>query len=97
MTTQLRIYTINRGKLGQFAREWREKVAPLRLEHGFAIDGAWMMADTNQFVWFLRYEGPADWAAKEAAYYASAGRMGMEPNPARLIARAEERFVEKVL
>ena len=39
MTTQLRIYTINRGELEQFAREWREKVAPLREGHGYEIDG----------------------------------------------------------
>lgn len=97
MTAQLRIYTINRGKVRQFAREWREQVAPLRIEHGFAIDGAWIMEDTNQFAWLLRYDGPEGWEEKEAAYYSSAGRTGMDPNPARLIAKAEERFVEKVL
>jgi hypothetical protein len=30
MATQLRIYTINRGQLRQFAREWGEKIRPLR-------------------------------------------------------------------
>lgn len=97
MTTQLRTYTINRGQLQQFAAEWQEKVVPLRLEHGFEIDGAWMVEQTNQFVWLLRYEGAEDRQAKEAAYYASAARTGMEPNPARFIARAEERFVERVM
>lgn len=35
MKTQLRIYTINRGQLQQFAQERKELVLPLRIEHGF--------------------------------------------------------------
>lgn len=97
MPTQLRIYTINRGKLHQFAKEWREQVHPLRIEHGFQIAGAWKIEGTNQFAWLVSYNGPEDWDAKEAAYYASASRHALDPNPARLIARAEEYFVESVL
>ncbi len=94
MTTQIRIYTINRGQLQQFAAEWREKVLPLRLALGFRVDGAWLVAASNQFVWLLSYDGPESWASQDAAYYASPRRRRIEPDPARLIARAEEYFVE---
>lgn len=97
MTTQLRIYTINKGKLRQFAQEWRENVYSLRLDFGYRIDGAWLVEENNQFVWQVSYAGPESWTSMEEAYYKSAARKAMEPNPARLIARAEEYFVESVL
>ena len=97
MTSQLRIYTINRGQLQQFAKEWKEKVFPLRLEHGFKIEAAWTIESTNQFVWLINYDGIEDWQAKEEAYYSSAERKSMDPNPARFIARPEHFEVERVL
>jgi len=90
MATQLRLYTINRDRLRQFAEEWKEKVLPLRIEHGFEIHRAWIIESSNQFAWLIGYEGDESWEAKERAYYASAERSDMKPNPARLIARSEE-------
>lgn len=95
MAAQLRIYTINRGKLHQFAEEWRENVLPLRVEHGFHIEAAWTVEATNQFVWVISYEGSESWEAKEEAYYSSARPTSMEPNPARLIARPEQFEIER--
>ena len=97
MTTQLRLYTINRGSLHLFAKEWKEMVLPLRVEHGFRVHGAWIIEETNQFAWLISHEGPESWEAGESAYYASAERKAMDPNPARLIARAEEHVVESVI
>lgn len=97
MRAQLRIYTINRGELQQFAKEWREKVFPLRVQHGFAVEGAWTIESTNQFVWIISMEGEQDWEAKERAYYSSAERRSMDPNPARLIARAEHFEIVRVV
>ena len=97
MPVQIRIYTIREGQLQQFAKEWMEKVYPLRLEQGYRIDGAWLIEKKNQFVWLLIHDGPGSWPAKEEAYYTSADREAMDPNPARLILRPEEYFVENVL
>ncbi len=97
MTVQLRLYTINRGCLRQFAEEWKANVLPLRLEHGFRVHDAWIIEETNQFAWLIGYEGPESWAAKERAYYDSEERKAMAPNPARLIARPEQYFVESIL
>ncbi len=97
MTVQLRLYTINQGRLRQFAEEWKANVLPLRLEHGFRVHGAWIIEETNQFAWLVGYDGPESWEAKESAYYASADRKAMAPNPARLIARPVQYFVESIL
>ncbi len=97
MPVQLRIYTINRGSLREFASLWKEKVLPLRIEHGFQIHGAWTVEATNQFVWLVGHEGQDGWEAMERAYYDSPARVAMEPNPARLISRSEEYFVDSIL
>lgn len=97
MTTQLRIYTINRGQLQQFAKEWQAQIRPLRESLGFQVTAAWLLEETSQFVWVLSYDGPEDWGTLDAAYYASPTRLAMNPNPARLIARAEEYFADPLL
>ena len=97
MFIQLRLYTINSGCLQLFAKEWKEKVLPLRIEHGFRIVGAWTIEETNQFAWLISFEGQEGWEEKEKAYYNSVNRKEMEPNPARLIARSEEYFVDTIL
>ena len=97
MTAQLRIYTINRGSLHLFAEEWKEKVLPLRIEHGFQIHGAWKIEETNQFVWLISWEGDESWESKESAYYSSVNRKDMEPNPARHISRQEQYDVDSVI
>ena len=97
MPTQLRLYTINRDHLQQFAAEWKEKVLPLRLEHGFQIHAAGTIEATNQFFWLISYAGSESWESKEEAYYSSSERKAMDPNPARLIARSEHHFVENIL
>ena len=96
MTHQLRIYTINRGKLPAFTQAWLQGVYPLRLKHGFSIDGAWVIEQTNQFVWLIGYDGPETWEATEKAYYDSPERLALDPDPAQYIARAEQYFVRTV-
>ncbi len=97
MTVQLRLYTINQGSLRQFAEEWKANVLPLRLEHGFRVHDAWIIEETNQFAWLIGYDGTESWEAVENAYYASQKRKAMAPDPARLIARPEQFFVESIL
>ncbi len=97
MVSQLRIYTINRGELAQFAEEWRARVRPLREALGFRVLGAWTCEDTNQFIWLMGYAGPESWEKQDRAYYDSAERKAMQPDPARHIARVEHYFVENAL
>jgi len=93
-TSQLRIYRIADGSLDQFAREWREHVAPLREAQGFRVDGAWTDPETSGFVWVISHEG--DFEAADQAYYASDGRKALDPDPARLIESSETRMMRPV-
>ena len=97
MTTLPRLAPINRDRLGQFAKEWKAQVLPLRRAHGFETQRAWTIAQLNQLAWVISYDGTESWEAKERTYYDSSERREMTPNPARLIARIEEYVVEDIL
>jgi len=94
---QVRTFRIQAGKLDDFVAAWRTGVYPLRQAFGFAVVGAWVLPDTQEFLWVLGYDGPEGFAAADAAYYASAERAALNPDPARYIVHAEERFMTSVL
>ncbi len=96
MKNQLRIYTINRGMLDEFARVWRDGVVPLRIKIGFTVAGAWVNRETNQFIWIASYDGPKTWEEMDKAYYSSPERKSLNPDPAQYIARIETYFVDDV-
>jgi len=91
---QLRMYTIESGRLPQFAEEWRRMVVPLRRSFGFEVVGAWQVPADDLFVWVISYNG--DFAAADRAYYDSPQRAALNPSPARLIVRAETRLMRAV-
>ncbi len=93
---QLRVYTINRGKMEDFVRVWRQGVAPIRQKVGFKIPGAWVIKETNQFIWLLSYDGPEEWAVKDREYFNSPERKALDPDPAQWIARTEQYLVDPV-
>ncbi len=93
---QIRIYTINRGKMDEFVRVFRKGVAPIRQKIGFDVLGAWVNKETNQFIWVISYEGPEDWATKDKEYFNAPERKNLMPDPASLIARTEQYFVDPV-
>lgn len=95
MPTQLRRYTINRGRLDDFVAAWQRGVVPLRERHGFHIDAAWLIRERSEFIWLMRYDGD-DWEARDKAYYASPERAALNPDPAQLIAKVEHWFVTPV-
>jgi len=96
MVTELRIYTINKGRLDDFVRAWTAGVYPLRLKKGYRIEGAWIIRERNEFIWVLSLDG-GDWEAQERAYYASPERAAVNPDPAQYIAKAEKWFLSTVL
>jgi hypothetical protein len=96
MPTQIHIYTINSGALDAFAEEWRDRIKPLREKFGFNVSGAWKVKETNQFVWFLSRDTSEDWEAQNQAFYRSAERRSLQPDPARHIERVEQYFVDSI-
>src|SRR4030095_10152256 len=91
--TQIRIFTINKGKMNIFLEAWQKGVYPLRIKSGFKIEGAWVVKEKNKFIWILSYEGPEGFEAKDSAYYGSQARTILKPDPAEYIADAEKYFI----
>ncbi len=95
MKLQLRTYTINKGALEQWVQEWQTQLVPLRQKMGFVVLEAYTVPSTNQFVWLMGFDG-GSWETADRAYFDSEERKTMQPDPARLIARMENVFIEKV-
>ena len=95
--TQIRIFTINKGKMNEFVNAWQNGVYPLRIKNGFKIEKAWVVREKNKFIWILSYEGPEGFEAKDSAYYASQARTTLNPNPADYIADVENYFIDSAL
>jgi hypothetical protein len=93
---QLRRYRIRAGHAGQFAAEWRAAIAPLREKFGFHQKG-WLIESEDEFVWLLEHDDRESFDAADAAYYASAERRAVSPDPARLIAEARADWVTTIL
>jgi len=94
--SQLRIYRIQEGKMEEWLDGWTRGVRPLRLKFGFRIDGAWVVPDTDTFVWILSYDGPDGFEARDAEYYHSEDRKALRPDPASLIVKAETHMMTAV-
>jgi hypothetical protein len=97
MVSQLRIFKVQEGKLDEFIKAWLSQVYPLRLHHGFTIDGAWIDEIRNEFIWILSYEGPEDFDVKDKAYLVATHRITLDPDPAQWIDRGEKRMVRAVI
>lgn len=96
MKLQLRLYTIESGNLESFITAWRETLVPLRERFGFRVLGAYTVPEANLFVWFMAHDSPETWDEADGAYFASAERLALRPDPARFILHMENRFVEPV-
>ncbi len=90
--SQLRIYRIKEGKMGEWLDGWTRGVLPLRRKFDFRVDGAWVVAGDDRFVWILTYDARG-FEARDAEYYGSPERRALDPDPAALIERAETCFM----
>ena len=57
MVTELRVFTINKGRLDDFVKAWMAGVYPLRIKRGYRIEGAWVIRERNEFIWVLSHDG----------------------------------------
>ncbi len=71
MTSQLRVYTINRGMMDQWVKLFTESLVPMQEKHGIKIEGMWVSEDSTQFIWIRSFADSDDVKAKEAAFYGS--------------------------
>ncbi|WP_438855409.1 hypothetical protein [Agromyces sp. M3QZ16-3] len=74
-TIQLRRYTLVDGEYDAFVAWWNEWMPRVRPEAGFAIEFAYGIRETNEFVWAVSAPGDADaFRTLEAEYLASEER-----------------------
>ena len=95
MPTHVRIYRIKPSELADFVDEWRSQVGPLRRRFGFEVTHAWASLEDDTFVWVVSRDGD-DWDDAERAYYESAERVSMSPDPARRILEPSGFFARHV-
>jgi hypothetical protein len=97
MASQLREYTIQEGRFGEFLAAWQAGVLPLRRRYGFHIV-AWAIEEESRFVWVTSLDGTrGEFEARDAEYYASPERAAMEPDPRQYVAAQRVTFVEPVV
>lgn len=97
MASQLREYTIQEGRFGDFLAAWRAGVLPLRRRYGFRI-AAWAIEEESRFVWVSSFDGTQEeFEARDAEYYASPERARMDPDPRQYVAAQRVTFVEPVV
>lgn len=68
MTTQLRRYEIEPGKLDEFV-EWFAGLIPARASYGLSLDFAYADHENSEFIWSTSVDGDLDaFKAIEATY-----------------------------
>lgn len=93
-TTQIRTYTIRQGLLEEWARQWRDLVAPLRLTMGLEIEGAWLDHERSQFIWIISYAGEDSFAEANARYWAAPERKALGLDPSQYLIDHETQEVQ---
>ena len=75
-TVQLRRYRIIDGELPEFLDWWRSRLLPARLAFGFVLEAAFVVPETDEFVWAVSVAGDeAAFAELDAAWTASPERV----------------------
>ena len=95
-TIQLRRYTLVDGEYDAFIAWWRASMPSLRPAAGFAIEFAYGIPETNEFVWAVSADGDEDaFLALEKTYMASDARAEVFAGVPRRVAEYNIRFVEQ--
>lgn len=97
MEYQVRVAKIEPGELERFIEERTATTARLRRRHGFTIVGAWVVADADEFIWILGYEGDRGFARADADFAASEDRRALDPDPARMIVSTDHHMARRIV
>lgn len=96
-TTQLRRYTLRDGQYDAFVAWWKEWMPRVRPAAGFAIEFAYGLPETNEFVWAVSTDGDRDaFLAIEEAYMASDARAAAFKGQPDRVAEIDARFVDDI-
>lgn len=92
---QLRMYQFSSGRLEEFLEIFPEVVRARRAV-GFNVVGAWTVPEEDRFVWIISTDAPGGIEELSKAYYASAQRRAIEPEPAKLIDTIETKIMKAI-
>ena len=93
-TIQLRRYTLVEGEYDAFVAWWEAWMPRVRPAAGFAIDFAYGLPATNEFVWAVSAEGDEDaFLALEQEYLASEARAEAFAGVPQRVAKYDIAFV----
>lgn len=96
-TIQLRRYTLVPGEYDAFVAWWHEWMPKVRAELGFAIEFAYGLRETNEFVWAVSTETDRDtFLELETVYLASAERAEAFDGVPQRIAEYNVRLVDDI-
>ena len=96
MIAQVRLYTINRGKMESWIKLFNERLAPIHEKYGMKIGGACVYPKQNEFIWLRVFDTPEDEKAKMSVYRELPERVAVGDLPAQHIAKTEVRMAEFV-
>ena len=68
MLSELRIVTINKGKMDDWVDLFRERVAPLARRLDINITGAWVDEERERFIQIRSFADADDMASKRARF-----------------------------
>ena len=97
MVSQMRTYTINKGMMDSWLELFDKEIRPIHESLGIPIVATWVNADRTDFIWVRTFNSVEEIPEKEAAYFASPGRMALGDKPTSHIARMDVRVIEEVL
>ena len=86
-TVQLRRYRLAPGARESFLAFWRDTVMPVRRDHGFDLVFAYLIPETDEFVWAVSHGGDATaFAEADRAYQESPDRRAaFQDQPRRVV------------
>lgn len=96
MIAQVRLYTINRGKMESWIKLFNERLAPIHEKYGMQIGGAWVYPKQNEFIWLRVFDTAEEEKAKTEAYFKLPERVAVGDLPSQHIAKTEVRVSEFV-
>ena len=78
MISQIRLYTINKGKRDNFLKGFKEDVMTIHQKIGVPIVGTWVNRAQNEFIWVRSYKDKAEMEAKGKEFQAAVAAAGVK-------------------